>query len=572
MRIQRFHLTALLTTWLQLIRQIFVGRGTKISMVFLTASCMACNTKSPLTPPSAPVDPTEPFANGRMALSVSDTAITRPASVKLRAKIPTGTVRVVFYRDGQQISETTSAPFEAQAVFTQVERGTHQFSFKAWNANGRTRSSTSVPLEVNIGGKVRFVSPSGSDGNDGLSESKPFLNIQSAVNLSGPGDTVLVMDGTYSQTEYPTGSVVGLQKSGTADAWIALMAYPGQKPKLKSINWQGIKVEASYILVQGFTIEGNRDAVTLEYARSEMNNTNNPTTGGTGISVEALWPDRVVKPHHVIIRGNTIYKCSGGGIGTGNADYVTIEDNVIWGNSYYSPYASSGISTYQNWNSDNSTGYKMIIRRNVVYDNMNLIPFYQSDPDPAKRIITDGNGIIVDDSRNTQNNSTLGAYNGRTLIENNIVFNNGARGIHAYLSDHVDIVNNTTRYNSFQEQGGDGEVTVFDSGDVRVFNNIIVARSDRNSLARYATLQQDSDSQIIKRNMVFGGLKFQADPTQNLVGIDPLITDPGNQNFRPVSDSPAIDAGDSSLSAKEDFDRTLRPLGQGVDLGAFEVR
>ncbi len=534
----------------------------------LSVSFVACMN----APISSPTPEPETFSRDPMSLSVSDSVVTRPALVKLRAKTPSGTNKVIFYRDGQQIFETTNAPFEAQTVFTQVERGTHQFSFKAFNARGRTRSSNPVPLEVNIGGKVRYVSPSGSDNNDGLSEAKPFLNIQSAVNLSEPGDTVLVMDGTYSQTEYPEGDVVTIMKSGRADAWIALMAYPGHKPKLKSINWQGIKVEASYILVQGFTIEGDRDSVTLEYAMSQMSNTNNPTTGNTGISIAALWPDLVVKPHHVIIRGNTIYKCSGGGIGTGNADYVTIEDNVVWGNAYYSPYAASGISTYQNWNSDDSTGYKMIIRRNVVYDNMNLIPFYQSDPDPAKRTITDGNGIIVDDSRSTQNGSAQGAYKGRTLIENNIVFNNGARGIHAYLSDHVDILNNTTYHNSFQDQAGDGEVTVFDSGDVRVFNNIIVARSDRNSLARYATLQQDSDSQIVKRNMVFGGLKFQADPAQNLIGIDPLITDPGNQNFRPVTDSPAIDAGDSSLSAKEDFDRTPRPLGQGVDLGAFEVR
>ncbi len=544
----------------------------KISIVFLMASGIACNTSSPITPPSAPVDPTEPFTNSRMALSLSETDITRPALVKLRAKIPTGTVRVVFYQDGQQIFETTSAPFEAQTAFTQVERGTHQFSFKAWNATGRTRSSTPVSLEVNIGGKVRYVSPSGSDGNDGLSEARPFQTIQSAVNLSEPGDTVLVMDGTYMQTQYPEGDVVTITKSGTANAWIALMAYPGHKPKLKSINWQAINVQASYILVQGFTIEGNRDSVTLEYAMSQMNNTNNPTTGNTGISIAALWPDRIVKPHHVIIRGNTVYKCSGGGIGTGSADYVTIEDNVVWGNSYYSPYASSGISTYQNWNSDDSTGYKMIIRRNVIYENSNKVPFFQSDPDPAKRTITDGNGIIVDDSRSTQNGSTQGAYKGRTLIENNIVFNNGARGIHAYLSDHVDILNNTTYHNSFQEQAGDGEVTVFDSGDVRVFNNIIIPRSDRKSLARYAKLQQDSDSQIIKRNLVFGGLEFQADAAQNLIGLDPLITDPGNQNFRPVTDSPAIDAGDSSLSAKEDFNRTPRPLGNGVDLGAFEVR
>jgi hypothetical protein len=98
-----------------------------------------------------------------------------------------------------------------------VERGTHPFSFKAFNAKGRTRSS----LEVNIGGKVRFVSPSGSDGNDGLSEANPFLTIQAAVKQSELGDTVLVKDGTYTQTQYPEGDIVTITKSGTADGQTA---------------------------------------------------------------------------------------------------------------------------------------------------------------------------------------------------------------------------------------------------------------------------------------------------------------------------------------------------------------
>jgi Right handed beta helix region len=544
---------------------------TVILTALIAISLNAC-TNAPISPPATSPNP-EGFSRDPISLNASDSTINRPALIKLEAKTSSGTVKVIFYQDGQQIFEDTSAPFEAQAVFAQAERATHQFSFKAFNARGKTRSSDPISLEVNIGGKVRYVSPSGSDGNDGLSEAKPLQTIQEAIKRAEPGDTVLVMDGTYTQTQYPEADVVTITKSGRADAWIALMAYPGHKPKLKSINWQGINIMASYILVQGFTIEGNRDAVTLEYAMSEMNNLNNPTTSGQGINISALYPDRVIRPHHVIIRGNTIYKCPGSGVGTGNADYVTIEDNVIWGNSYYSPYDTSGISMYQNWNSDEATGYKMIVRRNVIYENENKIPFYFWNPeDPSKRIITDGNGIIIDDSRNTQFGATLGAYRGRTLIENNIVFNNGGRGINVGNSDHVDVVNNTTYHNAFQSSTPDGEIALIYSGDVNVFNNILIPRSDRPSITRLYKTDADRNSQVFKRNMVFGGLGFDADATQNLIGVDPLITDPGNLNFRPVTDSPAIDAGDSSLSAKEDFNRTARPLGNGLDLGAFEVR
>ncbi len=507
----------------------------------------------------------------KLKLELSETSITRPAFVKLVARVAKDTTQVEFFEDNVSIG-VKSAPFETQLVFTKPEQASHKLSFKTTNAAGKTASSEVVKLEVKIAGKVRFVAPNGLDTNDGLSEAEAFLTIQSAVEATAPGDTVLVLNGTYSQTDYPKDNIVTMRKSGTANAWIALMAYPGHTPKLKSINWSGISVQASYILIQGFTIEGNRDAVTLAYAQSEKENLDNPTTSGGGISVEILYQHPEIRPSHVIIRGNTVYKCSGGGIGSGSADYLTIEDNVVWGNAYYSPYANSGISMYQNWNSDDTTGYKMIVRRNIVYGNQNKIPFIASDPDPAKRVITDGNGIIIDDSRNTQNNSTLGIYKGRTLIENNVVFENGARGLHVYESDHVDIINNTTYQNSFQPETPEGEITAGSASDVRVFNNIMIPRSDRASIARSTDNLTERATQVFKNNMVFGGLGFDADSTLNLIGVDPKLTDIANKNFRPQTNSPVIDAGNSSLAAKDDMNRTARPLGAGIDLGAFEVR
>jgi hypothetical protein len=95
--------------------------------------------------------------------------------------------------------------------------------------------------------------------------------------------------------------------------------------------------------------------------------------------------------------------------------------------------------------------------------------------------------------------------------------------------------------------------------------------ADRVSIGRYGTMMVERNSQVFKRNMVIGGLGFDADATQNLIGVNPLMTDPGNKNFRPHGSDSAV-AADSSLSAKDDFDRKPRPLGKAVDLGSFEVR
>jgi hypothetical protein len=503
-------------------------------------------------------------------LELSSSQITRPALVKLVARVAKDTTKVEFFQDGQTLGVDGNAPFETQIVLTKPEQVTHQFTVKTSNAAGNTASSEPVKLEVKIAGKVRFVSLSGLASNDGLSEAKPLPTMQSAADLSDPGDTILVMNGTYSNSN-PNDNVVTLNRSGSSDAWIALMAYPGQKPKVQARNWQGISVQASYILVEGFEVEGNRDQITLDYATAEKNNNSNPLTSGNCIGVSERYNTSILS-HHVVIRKNTVSKCPGGGIYTVQADYVTFEDNIVWGNSYYSPYATSGISFYQNWNSDNTTGYKMIARRNIVYGNQNKIPFYASNPDPAKRVITDGNGIIVDDSRNTQNKSTLGVYKGRTLIENNIVFENGARGLHVYSSDHVDVVNNTSYHNSFQPETPEGEASTIEASDVRVFNNILVPRSDRVSITRYSVVSTERATQVFERNLVFGGLGFDADITKNLIGVDPKFVDLAIKDFRLQTDSPAIDAGDSSLSAKDDFEGKVRPLGAGIDLGAYEVR
>ena len=50
-----------------------------------------------------------------------------------------------------------------------------------------------------------YVSENGSNSNSGASESEPFLTIAKAMNLTSPGDTVYVMDGTYRNTGYGSG-------------------------------------------------------------------------------------------------------------------------------------------------------------------------------------------------------------------------------------------------------------------------------------------------------------------------------------------------------------------------------
>jgi parallel beta-helix repeat protein len=432
-------------------------------------------------------------------------------------------------------------------------------------------------------GKTYYVSGTGNDNNTGLSPAQAFKTLQRAAELTQPGSTVFVLNGTYESSD-PNGVVLSINNSGEANAWIRYKAYPGQSPKIQVRNWAGISVNgASYISIEGFTIEGNRDELTgkLDYVWSQRNNLNNPITSGNCVAVTPKYqsnPEQ--RSHHVIIRKNIVAKCPGGGIYSTRADYVRVEDNVIWGNAYYSPYGNSGLSFYQNWNSDNSTKRKFFILRNLIYSNKNLIPAFQSSENLNRRVITDGNGIIIDDSRNTQtySGSTGEPYVGSTYIANNIVYENSARGIHVFSSDNVSIVNNTTYGNSSEPATPEGEITTICASKVNVYNNIMYARSDRPANTRIGTNQctaggaDDKASQIYDYNLVFSGTGLDTTKFNNIIGRDPLFINLAAKDFRLQPTSPAINAGTSAFYARQDFKGTIRPLGGRVDIGAFEVK
>ncbi|QHG16710.1 right-handed parallel beta-helix repeat-containing protein [Nostoc sp. ATCC 53789] len=315
--------------------------------------------------------------------------------------------------------------------------------------------------------KTYYVSGTGNDTNSGLSNSSPFRTIQKAANRTNPGDTVLIMNGVYRNAS-PNGQVVSITRSGKANAWIKFKAYPGHRPKIKHNGWNGILIHsgASYIEINGLEVIGNNDNVTLDYAMSQKTNKLNPLTNGNCINVDGRKSGHT---HHIRIVNNKVHKCGGAGISTIESDYVTINNNVVFDNAWYSVYGCSGISMLSNWNFDKNRGYKMFVTNNKTYNNRMFIPWI------AVGKITDGNGIIIDTSRNNQNNSKLGVYKGRTLVKNNLTFNNGGSGIHTFLSDHVDIVNNTAVLNNQSPEIKDGQIFANVSSDVRILRNILYA-------------------------------------------------------------------------------------------------
>ena len=422
----------------------------------------------------------------------------------------------------------------------------------------------SLLLQLTASSKNYFVSGTGNDwNNDGLSINTPFLNLQRAADLTLPGDTVFAMNGTYS-VDYD--KVLIIKRSGTADKWITYRNYPGHKPKilLKSTTWFAIHIiGASYITIDGFEIEGNNSNVTLEYAWSQRKNMNDPSTSGNGIGIDE---DKVANkvPHHIILQNNTVYKLGGGGMG-GGGDYITIRNNLVYECGFYSPYGNSGISIFLPRDIDNYTGYKIFVINNISHSNRNYIPFFGYNNGCC---ITDGNGVILDTYKETN-------YRGKTLVANNLVYNNGGSGIHSFVSTNIDMVNNTAYMNGqtdpdqYNPDNVQGEIYARSSTNVNILNNIMVAKPNAQ------LIWNDKDTNVVyDYNLYYNGRVNAGDVpgsgSHDINGKNPAFVDATNANFRLKSESPAVDKGTDFLAASRDFDGIVRPQGGTSDIGAYE--
>ena len=435
------------------------------------------------------------------------------------------------------------------------------------------QSANNIISETGLNGAIYYVSPFGSDvTNNGTSQATPFKTLQKASNLTEPGDIVYAMDGTYQVQGNK--DILHISRSGTASNWIMYAALPGHNPKLKLSKFDAIGVwGADYIVIQGFEIEGNNKEVTLEYALDQKANDTNRITTSTGISVHRnYWgTDPNNYAHHIIVRNNHVYDCSGGGIGANSADYVLIENNKVHHNAYYSPWAMSGISLFKNFNFDNSTKYKMIIRNNISYANRNFVPFVHFPP-PTR--ITDGHGIIVDTNKDSikmvNGNKTTALYTGRTLIANNLTYLNGGRGFNLYKSNHIDVVNNVT-YRDGDTLTFPSEIMIGDSDDINVYNNIFYTRDN---VVRPFFNWWLGNKVNIDYNLVYNANEPIAPALNNIFGEDPLFintTGPlENYDFQLQTNSPALDSGSNQFTTNLDLNGDMRPGNGVVDIGAYE--
>lgn len=373
-----------------------------------------------------------------------------------------------------------------------------------------TTTTTTVPPPVS---SDRFVDAvNGDDSSNGGSQGQAWQSLAFAIGQLEPGMTLFVMDGVYDENmEGPAHYLIS--QGGTADEWVRILAAPGASPRIEASVDTAVEIGgASYVEMSGFEIAG---------VGFDANN-----DFGYGILG--------VSGHHFEFRDNEIYGMPNAGIGGGEgSSHFTIVNNLIHDNALWSADGSSGISlwrltNYQDFD-DESDGYSNRIIRNELYGNENRKPCNCVNG----RAITDGNGIIID-----QNDLDHLKYTGRTLIAENVIYNNGGRGINIFQSRHVDVRNNTLFQNAFTTtlDGRRAEVATYQSNDIVIENNILWPLD---GLPPVVIEQGDAS---VENNIHVGpnpggddANDYVTDPGFVLPSLDPDVAD-----FRLRNDSPAL--------------------------------
>ena len=454
------------------------------------------------------------------------------------------------------------------------------------------------------GSNIIHVATTGSDNNGDGTWQNPYASLTKASKQLIPGDTVYVHAGTYHNSNFGDGDIWKSTNmawisgcNGTPGQWITFKPVPGDQVLLE-FDAGGITIKnSSYIVFSGFEIKAMGDQITLSEAQNawglykdadgvehdladEMGvDITDPDLYGQVIS-KAI-QNSSTKPnyyngsglvasasHHIILENNIIHDVCGSAIRNQGGDYVTIRNNKVYHNTYWTTRGVGAVTVAEATvlpAGDTCKGVKIKIEGNEVFENENKLYSWNPSKDFVKFVIDEGSGIFL-----TRNNDT---YNhGYMLIANNLSYLNGANGIVVHYTDRTIVENNTVYHNGANNKDSkSGGIGLNNVDTVELNNNISWARTTKSAIYKIAS---PVDNLLMQRNIAYNENSTTYDAVMGLsdtgwVETNPGFADTANYNFRLLSNSPAIDSA-VAVSYYTDFYGSPRKMGNAVDIGAIE--
>jgi hypothetical protein len=211
------------------------------------------------------------------------------------------------------------------------------------------------------------------------------------------------------------------------------------------------------------------------------------------------------------------------------------------------------------------------------------------------RLTIDGNRISAGNQLGMQASLYHGIYitGNDDVIVNNVFYDNTGYGVQVAgysIADHPTFVAGYDRVshmvianNTFAFEKVRGGVVVWKGytgrcDDVSIFNNIFYKNAEDAAASgpNGVDLYDDSLSNVsIHDNLFFGAAPDISKGTTtfqgaNNVHADPNFSDAAHSDFHLAVGSPAIDKGSNAGAPIVDLEGKSRPLGAGVDIGAYE--
>lgn len=384
----------------------------------------------------------------------------------------------------------------------------------------------SVPA-VKAQGNSWFVSPTGS-GTD-CTQANPCLP-GDAMDKAVAGDTIYfkhgiyiyIASGRYLTINKAVSLIGGWDGSTSGEVIVDPSVYVviidgGNSGEFLEIN----DTSGSLITISGFTFQkGNADvsggAIEILNGRVNLHGNNflHNSAGSYGGAVNTNSTYEVHIIENIFDDNEATY--GGGSINVGSSDISVL----IEGNQF------SGGTASEYGTAIHSDRCSVIINRNL-FSNMlgdSIIDIYSTGP--------------------------------ASIVSNNFIVNSEQKAVDlsgTNTSPHQ-VLNNTIVGGLFSIYSS--------SSSANILNNIIYGAN---------TSIQISSGTVVGSNNLFYGNSNDPNQLTDPVSADPDFVNPTGDDYHISKDSPAMDAG-ATVALSEDFDGDARPIGDGYDIGADEVR
>ena len=414
---------------------------------------------------------------------------------------------------------------------------------------------------------IFYVSPAGKDANSGESWTAAKQTIQSAIDVAGVGDTVIVNDGTYAlKSPITISRAIVVSSVNGASATVL----DGQE------NVRCVSMTDPGAILNGFTVQNGiaRIGGGIYCSTGTVENcvvANNVATGndngdgqGGGIYVDdgnVRFCDIHNNTANSVVTDQYSNSASGGGVYSLNGVVAnsTISDNLCTAN-----YGNGGGVTLNGG----------ALKKAHVTGNTVTALLYASgggiDSNPGAMIdgcVVSSNSVTATESgAYTACRASGGGFNisNGTIVENTLVFANSSHAPYGFAD------------------GGGGSSSGSIVRNCTITGNSVDAPSNPSSAAGGGMIWGYNDT-CVNNIITFNSAPVRADNSDVnefsypqyvhcWISVDPLFVDSSASDFHLLPTSPCLEAGVNQdwMSGAQDLDANARIINSTVDIGAYE--